>query len=121
MKIVPSLHPFGEICREIDRFPNATVAEYGQIRLEEEGSPEIVMQKIKAEVFARGPVVAAINGVVLHNYRGGIIANSTASRNTTHAVSIVGWGVDNDDANNTPYYVVRNSWGTYWGEVRWKR
>jgi cathepsin X len=129
MKLVPSLHPFGEICREIDQFPNATIAEYGVIQLEDEtdepaAAAAAVMHKVKAEVFARGPVAAAINGVALHTYQGGIFNDATASQNTTHIVSIVGWGVvDADPANDNNsepsyYYIARNSWGAYWGEVR---
>jgi cathepsin X len=114
MKIVPSIHPFGEVCREIDHFPNATIAEYGTITLNEENGVAInVMKKVKAEIFARGPVAAAINGQALHSYSGGIITDTTASKSVTHAVSIIGWGVNGDDGST--YYIVRNSWGEYFG------
>jgi cathepsin X len=114
MKLVPSLHPFGELCREIDHFPNATVAEYGTITLNEEHGVAInVMNKVKAEIFSRGPVAAAINGAALHHYRGGIIDDINASKNVTHAVSIIGWDVDTNDGST--HYIVRNSWGEYFG------
>ena len=114
MKLVPSWHPFGEICREIDHFPNATVAEYGTITLEDENGVAMnVMRKVQAEIWARGPAAAAINGQALHNYRGGIINDTESSKNTTHAVSIVGWDVDENDGST--HYIVRNSWGEYFG------
>jgi cathepsin X len=72
------------------------------------------VNQIKAEIFARGPVAAAIHGPPLHSYHGGIFSNDTAPKNTTHVVSIVGWGVS---SGNMPYWHCRNSWGQYWGEM----
>ena len=34
---------------------------------------------------------------------------------TNHVVVIIGWGVT-EDASQTPYWIVKNSWGTSWGE-----
>ncbi|KAE9553848.1 hypothetical protein FO519_002936 [Halicephalobus sp. NKZ332] len=55
-------------------------------------------------------------------YTGGILTNASvcSGNNMNHAVNIIGYGT----ANNTPYWIVRNSWGTGWGEkgyVRIKR
>ena len=100
----------GGSCREIDVLPNATIAEYGYYKLDDNRVDSLcAVDAIKAEIFARGPVVASINGHGLADYVGGVYTNSSASRNTTHAVSITGWGED--------YWIVRNSWGEYWGEL----
>lgn len=104
----------GGTCREIDIMPNATIAEFGEYRLDKSVASDVV-EATKAEIFARGPVVASINGHGLADYIGGVYSNSTASRETTHAVSITGWG--RDENKQQDYWIVRNSWGEYWGEM----
>jgi len=93
-------------CKAISHFPNATIAEYGTIQRD--------VHQIKAEIFARGPVAAEVNGKALHNYTGGVFTDQNSSEKPTHIVSIVGWSVDNDGIE---HWIVRNSWGQYWGEM----
>jgi len=69
------------------------------------------VDKIMAEVATRGPVAAGIDSDPLHNYTGGII-NTTSAGSINHIVSIVGYGTQ----GNTDFWIVRNSWGQYWGE-----
>jgi len=100
----------GGSCQALDYFPNATIAEYGEI-LERDNDERV--KKIKMEIHARGPVAATINATPLHNFLGGrAFDDEEASRASTHIVSIVGWGVD----DGKEHWIIRNSWGTYWGE-----
>ena len=70
--------------------------------------------KIKAEIFARGPVGAGIDATPeLEAYTAGVFSQFKLLPMINHEVSIVGWGVDK---NATEYWHVRNSWGEYWGE-----
>jgi cathepsin X len=70
-----------------------------------------------AEIFLRGPVKASVNAGPLMDYQGGILLDTPITRNTTHnhGVSLVGWGYD--EAADVQYWIVRNSWGQYWGEL----
>jgi len=97
----------GGECTEIDVFPNATVAEYGVIRND--------VHAIKSEIFHRGPVAAVINASPIDDYNGGIFTDKSAGRGPNHIVSIVGWGMD--DESGKQYWIIRNSWGQYWGEM----
>lgn len=55
-----------------------------------------------------------------NSYSSGILTDANAcTTNLDHAVNIVGYG-----GSGTPYWIVRNSWGSSWGEsgyVRIKR
>jgi cathepsin X len=96
---------FGEPCVGLKYYPNATVAEHGDVQGEND---------IMAEVYARGPVACVVDANPLRNYTGGIV-NFPGSTQVDHIVSIVGWGLD--AATNTKYWIVRNSWGEFWGEM----
>jgi len=96
---------FGGVCNPLDYYPNATIAEYGE-------SPDS-SEAIKAEIFARGPVATGVNAVEILEYTGGIIDLPWKSKEVDHIVSITGWGQSPDGSQ---HWIVRNSWGEYWGE-----
>ena len=89
----------------MDVFPNASVAEYGTYSILKDFTS--VADKIKAEVFSRGPVAAGVNALPLDEYEGGIIMDSKFwHMMVNHVVSIVGWGTD--DESGEQYWIVRN-------------
>lgn len=98
----------GGFCAGISVFPNATVSEFGKV---------VGVQKMKSEIFARGPLACGVNANELSNYEGGIVDLPHKSRDIDHIVSIVGWGVE----KGVEYWIVRNSWGQYWGEMGYYR
>jgi len=97
----------GGFCSEIDYFPNATVAEYGSVN---------GVDKMKAELFARGPIATGVNAEPVLEYTGGIYKGPVDS-GVNHIVSIIGWGND----GTTEFWIVRNSWGQFWGELGYFR
>jgi cathepsin X len=64
-------------------------------------------------------VAATINAEPIVTYGGGIFTDDTHSQSTNHIVSIVGWGTDAESGKK--YWIVRNSWGQYWGEMGYMR
>lgn len=59
-----------------------------------------------------GPVSAVINYGLLQFYEGGIFNNANCSNYPNHGILVVGYGTEND----TPYWIIKNSFGTEWGE-----
>lgn len=73
---------------------------------------EKVLQAVVSNV---GPVSVAVNAMLpsFHLYRGGIYNDPKCSPNSiNHAVLVVGYGTD----KGQDYWLVKNSWGTSWGE-----
>lgn len=62
-----------------------------------------------------GPISVAINADYMQNYAGGIFNNFQCKgdrAHLNHGVLAIGYG----RANNHDYWLVKNSWGTTWGE-----
>jgi C1A family cysteine protease len=73
-------------------------------------------EEIKQNLFERGPLAIAMNASLLQFYFGGIfnpwfewVCNP---KGLNHGVLMVGYGVE----KNKEYWIVKNSWGSQWGE-----
>merc|ERR1711862_494788 len=68
------------------------------------------------EIFSRGPISCGIDAMPLLNYERGIVTKD--GDQVDHVISVVGWG---NDPVEGMYWIVRNSWGEFWGEMGYVR
>jgi C1A family cysteine protease len=68
-------------------------------------------------LLTKGPLAVVTNGGswAFQNYSGGIF--NQQCYNIDHAVILAGYGV----SGTTEYWLIRNSWGSYWGESGYMR
>lgn len=69
------------------------------------------------EIYNRGPISCGIDASRILEYTTGI--NSMRGTGVDHVISVVGWG--KDASSGVQYWIVRNSWGEYWGEMGYIR
>jgi cathepsin F len=68
---------------------------------------------IAQQLYTYGPISIAINAGPMQTYLGGIADPLFCDPNKLdHGVLIVGYGV----SGTKPYWIIKNSWGTSWGE-----
>jgi len=68
---------------------------------------------IQAEILKNGPVQGTFTVYSdFPNYKSGVYQHTSGSELGGHAIRILGWGTE----NGTPYWLVANSWNTYWGD-----
>lgn len=48
----------------------------------------------------------------LMHYKSGVYRHEKGSQVGGHAITVVGWGKQ----GNTDYWIVQNSWGSWWGQ-----
>jgi len=96
-------------CFAVENPKSYHITQHGQVAGE-----EAMMQ----EIYARGPIAATVAVPdAFENYSGGVFNDLTGDKSLDHSVAINGWG----EENGVKYWIVRNSWGTYWGESGWAR
>jgi len=96
-------------CYAVQNYTKWFISEYGVA---------IGAAKMKAEIFARGPITCGVDATKkFDEYTGGIFSEFLPVPITNHEISVVGWGVDSQTGQE--YWIGRNSWGTYWGENGW--
>lgn len=105
-------------CWGMPTFIGYGVSDFGDV------AGEAAMMK---EIYARGPIACsfvttpefvrdyAINEGVLKD---GVFRDATKYNlsDIDHVMEVTGWG---ETADGAKYWVVRNSWGTYWGVAGW--
>lgn len=79
-------------------------------------------KKIAAYVAANGPVSIGLNAAAMQFYNGGVShpwSFLCSASGIDHGVAIVGYGTDS--SSGEPYWLIKNSWGTGWGEKGYYR
>jgi cathepsin X len=97
-------------CSAITEFPSFQISEFGAL---------VGVEQMKAEVFARGPIACQVDAGPFYEWGFGpnrtqIFTNGTIHGPIDHEISVVGFGYD--ASQQMDYWVIRNSWGEYWGD-----
>jgi cathepsin X len=110
MEVCETCDPETDTCSTPPHFYEYRVDEFGDV---EGATPEEQEANMVAEIYHRGPISCGIEVTKeLVNYTGGIFYDKTGAKNINHDISVVGFGVDAKTGEK--YWIIRNSWGTYW-------
>jgi len=77
--------------------------------------PENEYEPLLKAVAFTGPVAVSVAADLWNSYGSGIFDDCGKNAVVDHAVTLIGYGVDKT-RSNTPYWLIKNSWGLSWGE-----
>lgn len=99
-------------CNAVENYPKFGISEFGNVL----GVPQM-----KAEIFARGPIACGIDCAPIDgNWGWGpdkdkIFTGGAGFLSISHEIAVVGFGYDPEEKMD--YWIIRNSWGEYWGDT----
>ncbi|WIA42670.1 hypothetical protein OEZ86_008631 [Tetradesmus obliquus] len=105
---------------DVDDFKCWSVKQAVTYKLTSYGKLDAGEEPMKQEILARGPIVCGIAcpEEFVYKYhsakRGGVYIDKSGDTELDHDVEVVGWG---EEADGLKYWLVRNSWGSYWGSL----
>merc|ERR1719272_2004371 len=67
-------------------------------------------------LYQVGPVVVSVDASAWNLYANGVFSNCPRDAVINHAVVAVGFGKEKISGSPHKYYVLKNSWGSDWGE-----
>jgi len=104
-------------CFNVKSWIGYGVSSYGNV------SGEAAMMK---EIYARGPIACAFatDDAFMMNYSENALQHEGVyvtdqkynESQIDHVMEVAGWG---ETPSGIKYWIIRNSWGTYWGEAGW--
>jgi len=102
------------LCKTCDASGNCWVPkQYNTYNISEYGNIPHNEHKIMNEIYARGPVSCGIDSGPIENATGPGVFGTKERGSINHIISLVGWG---ETPEGEPYWIMRNSWGEYWGD-----
>ncbi|XP_048553180.1 ervatamin-B-like [Triticum urartu] len=103
-------------CRSSSVSPNSVASVGGAPRMVELHGDEGALQELAARQPVAVPVEA--DSDFQHYMRGVYTGSSSCGQNLNHGVTVVGYGTD---SGGQAYWLVKNQWGTGWGEGGYMR
>merc|ERR1712196_323341 len=94
-------------CHETRKYTAYKAEEFGRVK----GA-----MNMKKETLARGPIACTMMSTnkFYYGYKGGIYSEIVdMEKEPNHVINVTGWGKTKEGQE---FWIVRNSWGTYWGE-----